>query len=59
MKPLFIKSIFKNILILDNEDKNRYINLRRQQVAENRGLQEPIEWYDKCRVRERNGGKLL
>jgi len=38
------------------ESSNTFINRRNNRVRSDRVLQEPFEWYDKCRVRERNKG---
>lgn len=38
------------------ESSNTFINRRNNRVRTDRVLQEPFEWYDKCRVRERNKG---
>lgn len=38
------------------ETSNSYLNRRQNSVKPDRVLQEPMEWYDKCKARDRNKG---
>lgn len=46
----------KNRQQLDNENLSQKNGRKSNDVRDERGLNEPWEWYDKCQIRERNKG---
>ena len=41
-----------------NEDKQKYLNRKKDNVKDQKVLHESWEWYDSCNRRDRNKGKL-